>query len=408
VALSSQGKGDAETITIFAFDAKMNFLRFCLLSIFLGSLGELFALEYISFRQNGQTRQAEGRFVLETPDAIVFEGRDGQIHKIDQADLLERKSDELPFTPLPTKEVSLRLQDEFSASKGFNVYKRGNFLVVYNTSQEFAQWFGRLFEKIDGNYTAFWKKQGVPLETHDFPLVAIVLADRADFARYAAWDGVTINDKMNAYYLQTTNRMVMYDISEIETMRRGQTGRATSRSIQEFLRRPDAERNISAVVHETSHQVGFNRGMHARFAPCPLWVCEGLALLHEVPDLSNRDGWTINPKVNTSRLLRLKAFFQRQPADPIRSLILDDKLLKEGQVGTILDNYALAWGLTYYFVAKRPKDFAAYLKRMGEKTMESDDSPEIRIRDFEECFGSDWNKLYADCFAFWQKLSVEL
>ena len=381
----------------------MDFLRFCLFSFFLGVVGDLFALEYISFRQNGQTRQAEGRFVLEASEAVVFESRDGQIQKINQADLLERRSDELPFTPLLIKEVKLRLQDEFPASKGFNVYERGNFLIVYNTSQEFAQWFGRLFEKIDGSYTAFWKKQGVPLEAHDFPLVAIVLADRADFARYAAWDGVTINDKMNAYYLQTTNRMVMYDISEIEAMRRGQAGRATTRSIQEFLRRPDAERNISAVVHETTHQVGFNRGMHARFAPCPLWVCEGLALLHEVPDLSNRDGWTVKPKVNASRLLRLKDFFQRRPADPIRSLVINDKLLKEGVVSDILDNYALAWGLTYYFVHKRPKEFAEYLKRTAAKTLLSDDSPEIRRRDFEECFGSDWNKLYADCVVFWSK-----
>ena len=174
--------------------------------------------------------------------------------------------------------------------------------------------------------------------------------------------------------------------------------------MQEFLRRPDAGRNISAVVHEATHLVGFNRGMHQRFAPCPLWVCEGLALFHEVPDLDHRDGWTIKPKVNASRLVRLRAFIQRRPPDPIRNLIIDDKLLKEGTVGNILDNYALAWGLTYYFVQKRPKEFAEYLKRTSEKTLLSDDSPEIRLRDFEECFGSDWRKLYADCDTFWATL----
>ena len=399
-----QGEGikSRRTITIFSPPAKMNFHRFCLFLAFWGAACDLFALEYLSFRQNGQVRQAEGRFVLEADDAVVFESRDGRIYKIDRTDLLEQKSDALPFTPLSKKDVKLLLQEEFP--KGFRIDEAANFLIVSNTSQEFAQCFGRLFKKIDEEYTKYWKKLGVPLEQNDYPLVAIVLADRADFIRYATWDGVVVNDELRAYYHQATNRMVMYDISEVEGSKRGQTGRATTRSIQEFLRRPGAERNISAVVHETIHQIGFNRGMHQRFAPCPLWICEGLALLHEVPDLGNRDGWTIKPKINVSRLLRLKAFLQRQPADPIRNLVLSDKLLKEGQVGTILDNYALAWGLTYYFVEKRPKEFAAYLKRTAEKTMLSNDSPEIRLRDFEECFGNDWNKLYADCVAFWAKL----
>ena len=372
--------------------------------MFLGSVGDLFALEYISFRQNGQNRKAEGRFVFEATDAVVFENRDGQIHKIDRIDLLDRKSDDLPFTPLSKKDANLLLQDEFPASKGYNIHETAHFLIVYNTSRGFAQWFGQLFEKIDGEYTAFWKKRGVPLEQQGYPLVAVVLADRTDFVRYAAMEGVTANDEFRAYYSQATNRMVMYDISESEASRRGQVDRATTRTIQEFLRRPDAERNISAVVHETTHQIGFNRGMHQRYAPCPLWVCEGLALFHEVPTIGHRNGWTIEPKVNAGRLIRLKAFFQRRPTDPIRSLILSDKLLKEGVVGDILDNYALAWGLSYYFVQKRPKEFAEYLKRTATKTLLSDDSSEIRLRDFEECFGSDWNKLYADCVVFWAKL----
>ena len=371
--------------------------------MFLGTVGDLFALEYISFRQNGQNRKAEGRFVLEATDAVVFESRDGRILKIDRIDLLDRKSDDLPFTPLSKKDVRLLLQEEFPASRGFNIHEEAHFLVVYNTSRGFAQWFGQLFKKLDSDYTAFWKKKGVPLNQQDYPLVAVVLADRSDFVRYAAGEGVAANDELRAYYNPATNRMVMYDISGLEASRRGQTSRATSRTIQEFLRRPDAERNISAVIHETTHQIGFNRGMHQRFAPCPLWVCEGLALFHEVPDLANR-GWTIEPKINASRLLRLRTFLQRQPPDPIRNLVLSDKLLKEGPVGEILDNYALAWGLTYYFVQKRPKEFTEYLKRTAEKTLLSDDSSEIRLRDFEECFGSDWNKLYADCVAFWAKL----
>ncbi len=382
----------------------MSFSRICIFGAILLVSGELFGLEYAVFTHAGKQRKIEGRTILEADEAVVFEGRDGRIYKIDRKDLGERKSDGVPFEPLSKKDVKTQLKEEYPESSGFRIEETAHFLVVYNTSQEFAQWFGKLFERVDSEYTAFWKKKGIPLEQHDYPLVAVVLADRPDFAKYAALEGVTINDDFKAYYSLATNRMVMYDISGIEAMRRGQSGRATSRTIKEFLQRPDADRVISAVVHETTHQVGFNRGMHQRYSPCPLWVCEGLALIHEVADPNKRGGWDIQPKVNVSRLARLKQYFQQQPVDPIQQLISADEPLKEGTVDSVLDHYALAWGLTYYLVQKRPKEFAEYLKKTSAKTMLSDDSPEIRLRDFEACFGGDFDKLLRDCVGFWGKL----
>jgi hypothetical protein len=85
-------------------------------------------------------------------------------------------------------------------------------------------------------------------------------------------------------------------------------------------------------------------------------------------------------------------------------MLQDDDLFRRPE--TALDNYALAWGLTYYLVIRKPREFAAYLKILQEKTPLSEDSGEIRIRDFEAAFGSDWNTFDRDFLNFISRLRL--
>jgi hypothetical protein len=158
------------------------------------------------------------------------------------------------------------------------------------------------------------------------------------------------------------------------------------------------------VVHEAVHQVGFNVGMHPRHAPTPVWLHEGLAVLHEVPDLRHPSGWTIGlPHVNRPRLDQLRQYLGKPgQVSPIQNMIQDDKLFAKPE--TALSNYALAWGVTYYLVKKRPKELEAYLKVLQAKTPYSEDSPAIRIEDFESCFGNDWTKFYKEFHNFVRRL----
>ena len=45
------------------------------------------------------------------------------------------------------------------------------------------------------------------------------------------------------------------------------------------------------VIHEATHQIAFNCGLHTRYADNPLWLTEGMALYFETPDLRSRSGW---------------------------------------------------------------------------------------------------------------------
>ncbi|MDR0870438.1 MAG: DUF1570 domain-containing protein [Planctomycetaceae bacterium] len=380
----------------------MNFSVFLRLVPLFLSVFPLFAMDSVTFLDRGKEREDEGRIVLEASDGTAFEGRDGQYFIIRPESLRSKRSDDKEFAPYLWKEIKIRLKNEFPESGGWEIHETDNFFVVYLTSKAFAQWYGQLLEKLYKGYTSFWKGEGLTLKKPDFPLVAVVLTNSDQFIRFAKIEGFTMIPGQCAYYNKATNRIVMCDLTGSETQRQNDKSRASSRDIQTFLSQPNAAYNVASVIHEAVHLVGFNTGVHPRFAPVPLWLCEGLAVFHEVPDRGKKAGWSIAPKVNDNRLLWLRRYLRTQPAEPLQTVIRADKPFNEADSAG--NSYAVAWGLTYYLAKQRPKDLAAYLKKMQTKTVLSKDSPEIRIEEFEKCFGSDWDKLTKECWNYLGKL----
>ena len=390
---------------IFSKTYKMNFRFFLFFSIFaFVSFFEIAsALEYIRFKDNqGKERNEEGQVLFETSDTFVLAARDGQLYFVKREDTFSKRSDDAPFVPYTKAEMIERLKREFPPNKGF-YYKEmyDPFIVVYTTSRPFANWYGTLLQKLHEQYVSHWNKLGVKLTAPEVPLVAIMLSNEEMFRQYAQQAGVKLSKEQCAYYHKLTNRIVLYDISGQQAFREGmQRNAATSRDIQEFLRQPN---NIKNVIHEAVHQVGFNTGMHPRLALIPVWLCEGLAVFHEVPDTRNKIGWTLGPHINRERLNQLNRYLNKTHREsPIRNMIKNDDLFRGEK--TALDNYALAWGLTFYFVKKRPKELAAYLAILQTKTPESDDTEDIRVKEFESCFGDNWEKFHQEFYDFLERM----
>ena len=392
----------------------MNFRIFSLVFVFsfVLCLETASALEYVRFKdKQGKERSEEGRIVeegqivLESSDSFAFEARDGRRYIIDRENVITRRSDDIPFVPYLKAEMIERLKEEFPPREGYNYLDMyGSFIVVYTTSRPFANWYGRLLEKLHEQYSLHWKRLGVELSKPEFPMVVIVFSNEGHFRQYAKLDNVSLSKDMCAYYHKLTNRIAVYDMSGQQPRQEGNPRRATSVDIQRLLTQPNSYNNIMTVIHEAVHQVGFNTGMHSRFAPTiPRWLCEGLAVFHEVPDTRNNIGWTLGPHVNRYRLTQLKRYLDRPHREsPFKKMIKDDDLFYSAD--TALDYYALAWGLTFYLVKKRPKELVEYLAIMQNKTPESEDSDEIRIKDFESCFGDDWAKFHKEFFDFLRKL----
>ena len=98
--------------------------------------------------------------------------------------------------------------------------------------------------------------------------LGIVYKNRSDFARHSTMQGALPNGVVG-YYDRNSNRINLYDMGE----------RAEGANWR---------RNAAVLIHEATHQMAFNTGVHSRFCPPPTWLAEGLAMLFEAPGVHDR------------------------------------------------------------------------------------------------------------------------
>jgi len=347
-------------------------------------------LDHVTIRRDGQTTSVEGRVLVTTEDGgMLVQARDGVRWAVQPDELVERTTDDVAFVPLSSEEMAERMLGELPS--GFQVHSTANYLILYNTSRAYAEWCGSLFERLYRAFTSFWTYKDVELAEPEFPLVAIVFADKrsyVDFSRAEVGDAV---EATIGYYSFRSNWMVMYDLTGIESINRYGGGRRGSSQIDEFLRRPDAPRTVATIVHEATHQIAFNRGLHARYSDCPLWFSEGVAQFFETPDLRSSKGWRTVGRVNQVRLAQFRDYLRRRPADSLATLIGDDTRVKSTE--TSQDAYAEAWALTYFLLKRHPQQYVEYLKLLAAKQPLLWDDPETRLAEFKQVFGEDLQKL---------------
>ena len=112
-------------------------------------------------------------------------------------------------------------------------------------------------------------------------------------------------DSIYGYYNMESNRMIMYDLAGVAASRPGRTvGLA---QINQFLAGPNASGMVSTIVHEATHQIAFNSGLHQRLSDCPKWFSEGIAMYCETPDPGRTRGWAGIGVVNRARLAQYLA-----------------------------------------------------------------------------------------------------
>ena len=81
---------------------------------------------------------------------------------------------------------------------------------------------------------------------------------------------------------------------------------------QSALESAGREKAVATIIHEATHQLAYNCGLHTR-SPTFRWVSEGLAVYFETPDHPAPKGWHGN--VNPERLARFRQYLpQRGPA----------------------------------------------------------------------------------------------
>ncbi len=304
----------------------------CLLLALLSSPAA--AVDYVDIKHDGVEKHLVGTVLDTTTDGgLMLLATDGAMWPVTAELMVRRSSDDVPFAPLSPTELGKRLLTELPA--GFEIHATQNYLICHNTSKAYAQWCGGVFEQLYRAFTNYWTRKGFELHKPDFPLVAIVFADKHSYASFARPDLGDAGESIIGYYSFQSNRMTMYDLTGVESLRRPGDRRTSAAQINEMLTRPEAERTVATILHEATHQLAFNTGLQIRFSDTPLWVSEGLAVFFETPDLRSSKGWSAIGSVNYGRL---NVFFQTlrgRPPNSLELLLSDDSQFRGARAGDV-------------------------------------------------------------------------
>lgn len=373
---------------------------FLLLSVAL-PIGAARAIEEVTVKRDGQEQQVEGKAVIEAEDGgILLLANDGVLWTLPPEEMAGRTSNDKPFKPLARDELGAELLEKLPA--GFDVFKTRHYVICFNTSRDYAKWCGSLFERLYAGFTNYWSRQGFQLHEPEFPLVAVVFNSRQAYQEHARPELQAGIDTIIGYYSLQTNRMTMYDLTGLQALRRPRERRGDSeQQINDLLSQPRAERNVSTIIHEATHQIAFNCGLQTRYADIPLWVSEGIAVFFETPDLSSARGWRGIGGVNETRFVDFRRYLAARPNNSLETLIVDDRRFRNAREAT--DAYAEAWALNYFLLKLRTKQYVVYLKKLAEKPPLVIDGPERRLAEFEEAFG-DIDKLDAELVRLMERI----
>jgi hypothetical protein len=343
------------------------------------------AMEQVVVRRDGQTLHVSGRLITDAQDGgLLILGCDGTLWAIQPDEIVEHESDDQPFQPLSREELTKKVLGELP--DGFEAYTTANYIIVHNTSKVYAQWCGALFERLHRGFTNFWEQRRMPIHEPEVPLVALVFKDKPSFVQYAQRELGEAASSIVGYYSLATNRVTMYNLTGIDA-RRPSRRLNSAEQISRVLSSPEAARTVATVVHEATHQLAFNCGLHERWGDVPMWVSEGIAVYFETPHVGSSKGWRAIGAVNRSRLLQFRQYLQTRPPDSLKTLLADDERFRTTE--TAIHAYAETWALTYYLLKTHSADYVKYLRKIADKPPLAKNTSEERLLDFRDAFGSD-------------------
>lgn len=337
------------------------------------------ASRYIFEDRQKKNHEITARVMVEAQDGgLLLQGVDGRLWQVPPERQLKREEVDAPFTPLTGEELGRQVVQEMGP--GFQSLVSERYVLCTNASEPYAKWCAALLERLATAFRAYWKQRGFPTIDPPFPLVAIVFQRQTQFAEFATVDAGPDVATVPGYFSIPTNRIVLRDLTESS---RGQPVRSAEEIEQ---RLGTAQYNVATMIHEATHQIAFNSGLHTRLADNPLWLTEGMATFFETPDLRSKTGWNTAGKVNRPRLQRFKEFLaQRRATDSLETLVKNDVRMTNSE--TAEDAYAESWALTYFLMRKEAAAYVKYLTQISRKEPLEQATMDQRLTEFQAAFG---------------------
>jgi hypothetical protein len=329
-----------------------------------------------------QNDSYEGKLIARTPSHVCIMDRFGLMTSLEINNLKSFRVVAGNYSPVSSIGLQQSLKKELP--KGYEIAASAHYVVMGRKGK--ADDYAKLFEEVYRQVDTFFSVRGFDTHLPEMPMVAFVFGTQAEFKAYCAAQNDQTMTKMRGYYSPKTNRVAMYeDPGQISKVTAGVSDQELLPPISQSLFASVTGQTADVIIHEGTHQVGFNVGIHSRLGTTPRWVVEGLATVLEPPGIRSR-GKAGKDEINDERLSWFQGDYsqRRKPGDLAKMIASDDQF-----GGQTLDAYSLAWSITYFLTENpaRAGKFAKYLKKVSDRNPLHVYSAKERLADFQEIFG---------------------
>ena len=322
-----------------------------------------------AFKLQLDGRWIEGTPLVATEKQVFLLARDGQLWEFAPSEAQNYSKSASKFYSFSQAELRGQLMREFG--KGYEVSGGGHYLVVHPAGQR-DLWAPR-FEELYRSFIHYFNTRAFRPSAPRFPMIAIVYSRQSDFQRAARADGSKNVQNMLGYYSPKTNRISLFDA----TAGQGEQDWAI---------------NADTIIHEATHQMAFNAGMHSRFGQSPAWLCEGLATMFEARGVWNgRVHHSLADRVNRTQLAAFRRYLPRRGANAIAETVSSDRAFDKDTESA----YAEAWALSFFLSEQESRKYVQYLMKTAAVKDFTLYSAPTRLKDFTDIFGSNLGLLDA-------------
>ncbi|MBI5757216.1 MAG: DUF1570 domain-containing protein [Planctomycetales bacterium] len=345
----------------------------------------------------------QGKVIAQDDKVCLMLSQDGRMIRVDKTATSTLKQVSAAYQPWSSAIVRDKLKREFGSQ--FAVVGTRHYLVCARTDRQ-AKEYGELFEELFGSFQRYFNVRGLKVTEPEFPMIAIVFPDQSSFSQYAKKDAARVLSNMVGYYSPQSNRIALFDRGPESTAGlKWLTEPGEFHSPQRPLGsgRNNSWANVNGdtkdtIIHEATHQLAFNMGLHSRVGETPQWVVEGMATVFEAPGIRNSSA-NLGPKtrINHDRYVWFGNFQKtRRKPKSLEAFIAGDDLFQS----SALDAYSQAWALTFFLVETRSRQYAKYLQTISARNPFADYPAEARVTDFKQAFGSNLAILEAEFLRF--------
>ncbi len=365
----------------FSFPFRLRLIATLLITGAVITNGPLAADTFTVVADSGKEFDIEGRLAGSGQDLHAIERDDGRLTLVPESRVRKRVVNTKP-TPITAAALSQRLESQFPKGRALT-YINKPIVVCYITASPIEndrdalkkrgtmQRVSNYLKNVQGIFLKFVQTTRVPIKPARYPLVALVFESDTDFNAYVR---ATIRNKgltagrIAGFYSTLSNRLVLRE-SECET--------------------------FEVPLHEAIHQLVYNRQILNRLAPIPVWFHEGLATAFEGDGLRVRHGPGTLHKKYVGMALRAQRVDWAE-------IVRNDRAFR----GDILagEAYGHAWALHWLLVTNYRTQYARYLRLLSQKKTLDTETPDERLKEFEQIVGKSIGELQREFYVAIRKL----